>query len=191
MISYSTIRDQDLFDLVKLNDETAFKEIYERYFAVLYVHAYKMLRNREEAQDTVQEVFTILWSKRECLSLTSNLPAYLYAAVRNKIFNIISHQQVESTYIQSLKCFIDQGVCQTDHLIRENELAAKIEKEVASLPPKMQEIFQLSRSSHLSHREIATELNLSEQTVKKQVNYALRILRTKLGPLFSFFFFFY
>lgn len=185
MLSYTTLQDQVLFDLVKSEDEAAFKEIYERYFDILYVHAYKRLRDKEEAQDVVQEIFTILWSKRKIISLKSNLPAYLYTAVRNRIFNIISHQKIESSYIQSLQSFIDQGVCQTDHLIRENAFIAIIEKEVAALPPKMQEIFELSRNKYLSHKEIAAELNLSEQTVKKQINNALKILRTKLG-LFLF-----
>ncbi len=185
MLPYSTLQDQALFDLIKSEDKTAFKEVYERYFDVLYVHAYKRLHDKEEAQDVVQEIFTILWDKRESILLTTSLPAYLYTAVRNRILNIISHQQVASNYIQSLQHFIDQGSCQTDHLARENQLIAMIEKEIAALPPRMQEIFALSRKAYLSHREIAEELDLSEQTVKKQVNNALRILRTRLG-LFLF-----
>lgn len=182
--------DQDLFNLVKLEDSAAFKEIYERYFSVLYIHAYKRLQNREEAQDVVQEVFAIFWNKRESILLTGSLPAFLYTAIRNRIFNIFSHKQVESNYIESLQHFINQGVCQTDHLVREHELVAMIDKEIASLPPRMQEVFQLSRNQYLSHKEIALELNLSEQTVKKQVNYALRVLRTKFGLFISLLFFF-
>lgn len=183
MISYRTLQDHDLIDLIKSEDEAAFKEIYERYFNVLYVHAYKRLQDREDAQDVVQEVFTILWDKREQITPTISLLAYLYTSVRNRIFNNISHKQVESSYIQSLQYFIDQEICQTDYLVRENQLHALIEKEIAALPPRMQEIFSLSRNGHLSHKEIATQLDLSEQTVKKQVHNALRILRAKLGLL--------
>jgi len=49
------------------------------------------------------------------------------------------------------------------------------------LPPKMREIFELSRKEYLSHKEIAEKLGISEQTVSKQVSNALKILRTKLG----------
>jgi len=184
-MTYPELRDQELFDLVKLGDEAAFKEIYERYFDILFIHAYKRFRDREEAQDIVQEIFTTLWSKRQEIFLRGRFPVYLYTAVRNKIFNILSHKKIESSYIQSLQYFIDQGVCQTDHLIRENALSEIIEREVAALPPKMKKVFELSRNKYLTHKEIAIELNLSEQTVKKQINNALRILRTKLG-LFSF-----
>jgi RNA polymerase sigma-70 factor (family 1) len=183
MISYRTLQDLVLFNLIKSEDEAAFKEIYERYFDVLYVHAYKRLQDKEEAQDVIQEVFTMLWDKRDYIELTSSLPAYLFTAVRNKIFNNLSHKKHASKYTHSLQHFIDQGTCQTDYLARENQLNALIEKEIAALPPKMQEVFSLSRNGYLTHKEIAAELNLSEQTVKKQVHNALRILRTKLGLL--------
>src|SRR5690606_994169 len=109
--------------------------------------------------------------------------AYLYISIRNRILNIIAHKHVQSVHIQSLQHLINQGVCQTDYLVREKELRAIIEEEIAALPNKMQEIFEMSRSQYLSHKEIASALDLSEHTVKKQVNNALRILRTKLGIL--------
>ena len=58
---------------------------------------------------------------------------------------------------------------------------ACVEAEIAALPPKMREIFELSRKAHLTHRQIAEKLGLSEKTVKKQVNNSLKILRSKLG----------
>lgn len=181
MPSYTTMPDEVLFNLMKSEEEGAFKAIYERHFDGLYVHACRKLQNKEEARDVVQEIFATLWDKRDSITLTASLPAYLYTAVRNRILNIISHKQVESVYVQSLQQYIDEGFCQTDHLTRTNQLNSMIEKEVAALPTKMQEIFELSRKKYLSHKEIAAQLNLSEQTVKKQVNNALRILRTKLA----------
>lgn len=183
MRSYQTLPDQDLFELVKLGNDTAFKTIYNRYFDVMYIHAYRKLNDREEARDVVQEVFANIWSKRTVLVLKISLQAYLYISIRNRILNIIAHKHVQSVHIQSLQHLINQGVCQTDYLVREKELRAIIEEEIAALPNKMQEIFEMSRSQYLSHKEIASALDLSEHTVKKQVNNALRILRTKLGIL--------
>lgn len=188
MLPYKNKHDLDLFDLVKLDDDiVAFKEIYERYFNQLFIHAYKKLANKEEAQDVVQEIFAIFWKKRTKILIIHSLSAYLFTAVRNKILNIISHKAIESNYIQSIQEFMDTGTCQTDHLIRERDLISEIDKEVSSLPGKMQEIFYLSRYEYFTHKEIATKLNLSEQTVKKQVNNALRILRAKLTTFFVLF----
>ncbi|MES2107968.1 MAG: sigma-70 family RNA polymerase sigma factor, partial [Bacteroidota bacterium] len=122
-----------------------------------------------------------LWEKRETLTPQTNLSGYLYTAVRNRILDFVARQNVQSSYIGSLQTFMDQAENATDHLLRENQLTALIEKEIAALPPKMREVFELSRKAHLSHKEIAEQLGISEKTVKSQVNNALKILRVKLG----------
>jgi RNA polymerase sigma-70 factor (ECF subfamily) len=183
MFSYGALSDVELTELLKSGDAAAYTVIYNRYFDVLYIHAYRKLNHKEEAQDVIHELFTQLWTKRETIEIKSNLTSYLYSAVRNKILDLISHQHVESKYMSSLQNYIVHGACVTDHAIREKQLAALIEKGIADLPPKMKEVFELSRKQKLSHKEIAEKLNLSEQTVKKQVNNALKILRVKLGTM--------
>ncbi|WP_243732219.1 sigma factor-like helix-turn-helix DNA-binding protein [Pedobacter duraquae] len=56
-----------------------------------------------------------------------------------------------------------------------------IDREIDALPPRMKQVFILSRRQHLSHKEIAELMNTTEQTVKKQMVYALKILRKRLG----------
>ncbi|KIO74505.1 RNA polymerase sigma 70 [Pedobacter lusitanus] len=183
MISYVTLSDNDLVAYLKDGDKAAFTEIYNRYKGLLYIHAYNRLRNQQEADDVVHELFTSLWTKRGELVLRTQLSGYLYQAIKNRIIDIYSHKKVESTYIVSLQQFINQSEAVTDHLVRENELTALIEKEIGALTPKMRVVFELSRKANLSHKQIAAKLELSEMTVKKHVNNALKILRSKLGLL--------
>lgn len=159
----------------------AFTEIYDRYFWLLHAHAYKWMRNREETKDIIHELFLALWEKRETLSFEPSLLSYLSAAVRNRIFNLLSHKRIESEYITSLDSFINEGTCPTDHLVREKQLTEIIEHEIAGMPYKMREVFELSRKENRSHKEIACQLNISELTVRKHVQHALKILRYKLG----------
>jgi len=184
MCDYTTLNDNELAFFLKEGDNLAYTEIYNRYNAPLYMHAYKKLKIREEAKDVVHELFCKLWSNRSALVLTGSLSAYLYTAVRNRILDIIAHKQLESAYVVSLQDFIDKGHYITDFRVRESELAAIIEKEIASLPLKMAQVFVLSRKSHLSYREISDKLGISEQTVKKQVYNALKILKVRLGYVF-------
>jgi len=193
MDAYNDLNDFDLMSLIKKDDHDAYREIYYRYTAVLYTHAYTRLQNREEAKDVVQDVFSYLWSKRSTLDFQTNISGYLYTSLRNKILNIIAHKKIEINYSGSLQAFLDQNEADTDHLTRTNQLRAIIEHEVVNMPSKMREIFEMSRKKHLSHREIAQELGISEKTVKKQINNALKILRMKLGiaNYLFFLFFFY
>lgn len=185
MLRYQNYTDYELLSLLKEDDYLAYTEIYNRYAGLLYIHAYKRLKDREEARDVVQELYTVLWVKRSDFELRTHLAGYLYAAVRNRTLRIISHKQIESTYFNSLQQSIFEGNAVTDHLVRENELARLIEKEIDALPVRMRHVFKLSRTLHLSHREIAERLDLSEATVKKHVNNALKVLRVKFGHFLS------
>ncbi|HZW71460.1 MAG TPA: RNA polymerase sigma-70 factor [Hanamia sp.] len=182
MADYKTLSDNELFSLLKESNHAAYNEIYRRYFHILYVHAYKKLRDEDQAKDVIQDLFGTVWFKREHEIQTNNLAAYLFTAIRNKIFDIFAHQQVEAKYVNSLKGYLSTHMSvPTDHLVRENDLKVYIEKEIQALPPKMKLIFQLSRKENLSHKEIAERLKVSENNVSKQVNNALRVLKTKLG----------
>ncbi|EDM36205.1 RNA polymerase ECF-type sigma factor [Pedobacter sp. BAL39] len=191
MLEYSTLSDAELTVLLKLGDRTAYTEIYHRYKFVLHNHAWNKTRNREEAQDAIQEVFAMLWAKREQLSLETNLAGYLYTSVRNHILNQIVRKEVQTKYINSIHQFAEEEPVVTDYRARENQLKQLIEKEIAALPPRMRLVFELSRKSHLTHKEIAEQLGTSEQTIKKQMTNTLRVLRVKLGLFVYVFFLFY
>lgn len=173
--------DSELTELLKSDDQAAFAEIYDRYKRLLFLNAYNKLHNRQEAEDLIHEIFASLWSRRMTLTFTGHLAGYLYTAVRNRVLDHYSQQEKESIYIQSLQRFIDKGEAITDHLVREHEMNSLIDKEIALLPLKMREVFELSRKAELSHKEIAEKLNISEQTVRKHIQHALRTLRVKLG----------
>lgn len=176
--------DVDLLNLLRDSDHAAYGEIFRRYFYLIFTHAYKKLGDEEQAKDIVQDVFAALWFNREGNLPVSNLAGYLYTGVRNKIFDLFARHQVQAKYLDSLKGYLDTHAdVSTDHLVRENQLKAYIEKEIQALPPKMRRIFEMSRKQHLSHKEIAAELGTSENNVATQVTSALRILRTKLGVL--------
>ncbi|WP_374950052.1 RNA polymerase sigma-70 factor [Mucilaginibacter sp.] len=182
MQNYSTLPDNELLQLLKQSDQAAYSEIYHRHFYLTYIYAYKKLRDEEQVKDIVQDLFTSLWIKREFELPTTNLPGYLFTAVRNKLFDLFAHEQVKTKHLDSLQEYLSKSTsAPTDHRVREKELNAYIEKQIQALPPKMRRIFELSRKEQLSYQEIAQQLDISENNVSKQVNNALRILRTKLG----------
>jgi len=184
MASYPQSSDLELAALIANDDDQAFAEIYRRYKGVLFLHACRMLGDEEEAKDILQELFTLLWLNRKDIKPHTSFSAYLYKALRNRIFDVIAHKKVEKKYIDSLAAFIEKGEWLTDHQVREKELAVLIEQEVSLLPPKMREVFEMSRNTDLSYKKIAEELHISDKTVKKQVSNALHILRQKLDLAF-------
>jgi len=173
--------DKELIVMLQAGDNDAFTELYNRYKKPLIIHSYKKTGDLEDAKEIVQEVFSTLWSQREQLPPIQQVSAYLYTMVRNKVLNYIEHKQVEARYALNFQNFMDEGHNASDIQIREKELQQMIDKEIAALPPKMREVFILSRKEHLSHKEIAERLNISEFTVKNHIKGALKILRLKIG----------
>lgn len=184
MADFKTLTNNELISLVKESNHSAYNEIYNRYFYLIFTHAYKKLRDEEQAKDVVQDVFATLWFKRETNLPINNLAGYLFTAVRNKIFDLFAHQQVKEKYFDSLfHQWTAYTSIPTDHRVREADLNAYIEKAIGELAPRMRQVFEMSRMENLSNKEIAEKLDTTENNVSKQVNNALRIIKTKLGPL--------
>ncbi|MBL4675556.1 MAG: RNA polymerase sigma-70 factor [Mucilaginibacter sp.] len=181
---YQLLSDDDLITLLRQSDIEAFNSLHDRYYGILYAHAYKRYPQREEIRDMLQELFVLIWSGRETINFNDNIAAYLYTAVRNKLLNIFKHNKVKDTYINSFNFFITNHSSTTDDDLRLKELISLVEAEVSSLPNQMRVVFNLSRKDNLSHQEIAKVLNISPLTVKKHVNNSLKILRLKLGHHF-------
>jgi len=181
LLKEEEISDKELLHQFQQGSKAAFEALYNRYFPRLYHHAYKMLKDQDEAQDLIQELFTSFWIKGKELDLITSVSSYFYASTRNRILNIFEHNRVHDHYVLSLGEFLSSVEMCVDELVIEKELAEIIEGEIKQMPPKMREIFELSRKEDLSHKEIADYLAISDKTVKKQISNALKILRMKIS----------
>lgn len=180
------LNDEALLEQFRQGNTLAFEELYKRFWGVLYLQAYRILVQEEDAQDIVQEVFTALWTKAANIELSGSLAAYLYTATRNRVLNMLASKRTYQTHLSSLKHFFSGADNNSLQYITEKEITARMEREIRALPAKMREVFELSRKTALTHKEIAHQLQLSQETVKKQISNAIRTLRHKMAH-FSFF----
>jgi len=186
MTLYSKFPDDELIILLKKDDRNAYAEIFNRYKAPLYIFAYKKIGDREEAKDLVHELFVNTWEKRAQANMPGGLAPYLFGMLKNRIFDLFKHKKVTERYLDTFQYYLNTDNNNTDYLVRHNELNGLIEREIAALPEKMRRVFELSRKTNLSRKEIAEELNISEQTVKSHMFHALKTLKTRFGGLVVF-----
>jgi RNA polymerase sigma-70 factor (ECF subfamily) len=175
--------DQELIALLKNDDRDAFAEIYKRYWTVMYMHTQKMIRDEDDARDIVQEVFTSLWIKKQSINSDINLAGYLFISTKNKVLDLMARKKVRLEYLDSLATFADATNNQTLKRIEEQEIMDALDREIAQLPPKMKQIFEMRIHQHCTYKEIADELNISDKTVKKQISNAIKVIRPKLQHL--------
>jgi RNA polymerase sigma-70 factor (family 1) len=174
--------DEDLLYRMADDDQAAFTCLYRRHWEALFTTTVRVIGNREDSEDIIQEVFASLWNRRKALSLTGRLAGYLQVSVKYKAINYIDRNITRRHYLTALSQAAEAGApASPEVLLRVKEVQQLIQTVIGNMPPKMQEVFQLSRQEHLSHKEIATRLGISEETVKKHIQHALQLLRSAMG----------
>lgn len=186
---YSNITDSELVFLLKKKDHSAFSEIYNRYWQTLLIHAFRILHDEEDASDVLQDVFTALWGRAEQWQLETTLNAYLYASVRNRCLKCIAKGSRREAFADELSTVFNEGINTTDEDLSLKELTRSLKNEITALPPKMQLVYIKSREEGLTHKQIAEEMGIAENSVKTTMHRALISLRAKLSPLLSLFLF--
>jgi RNA polymerase sigma-70 factor (family 1) len=186
MVSYDSLTDTALSRLIP-HDDSAFDEIYERYWSILYRHTYNVLRDQEACFDIVQEVYIWLWEHRKS-TVVESVKGYLLAAVKYKAANYIRHNKVKQSFYERIPK-LDLETDFPDQAVELKELKEIINVFVMELPERCQEVFNLSRNEHLTNKEIAVRLGISEKTVENQINKALKRLKLGLGKSFFLVFF--
>lgn len=158
---------------------SAFNTLFREYSGRLYRFAYGYLKSGEEAEELVQEVFTIIWEKRSGLKSEFSFQSFLFTIS----FNIIKkHFRTKSHIAEYFKSGPkDESDMQTFQGINYDSLYQFVTKLVDQLPERRKLIFIKSRFEGLSIMEIAEELELSHKTVENQLTDALKFIRINLN----------
>jgi len=174
-----TPSDNELFLELKKDNEIAFEQLFNKYYASLCLFTFQFLHDREMAEEIVQEVFVKIWAKRKALQIRTSVKHYLFSSVRNQSLNRIQHEKVEKDYARQVQLEAP-GEQSLDQCFQEVGLSRKIEQSIERLPEKRREIFRLSREEGLKYQEIADRLHLSVKTVEAHMGLALKQLRESL-----------
>ncbi|WP_340049546.1 RNA polymerase sigma-70 factor [Sphingobacterium sp. MYb382] len=174
----SGLNDEELFLLVKQEqDWAAFGCLYDRYWDKLWRFSLRHQIHSEEAQDTLQDVFSALWENRARIDIKTKLSSFLYRATLNQILKKVDRSKVIASYIGSISAKMQEDGLSLDELIYEKELQENLSKALEAMPSKMRLVFEASRFEGLSHEEIAVKMEISKETVKSQIKNALKVVR--------------
>ena len=174
--------DSSVLEDIKFGDEKAFENVFQQFYEVLCSHAYNLLRDGDDAEEMVQNVFVKFWNKKDHVIITTSLKSYLFQSVKNECLNFIKHKQVVREHVtESLHAKPDAP---SDTVVVA-ELQKKIEDVLEGIPPERKKIFLMNRNDGLKYREIAVKLNISIKTVENQMGKALKYLRSELAEYMS------
>src|SRR5262249_39227907 len=135
--SFPPVDDAEVLSRLKAGEQDAFEAIFKLYYAQLVGVAENMLRDRQGAEDVVQDVMVELWRRREALTVEASIRAYLFRSVRNRALNQIRHQRVAPTIDPDAADRVPTGAA--DRHLETSELKAALRKAVAGLPDRCRE----------------------------------------------------
>ncbi|MDB4925284.1 sigma-70 family RNA polymerase sigma factor [Mucilaginibacter sp.] len=185
MSAFHLLDDDQLAGQLRDGNELAFTEIYNRYWDKLYYLAHKLLKDTAAAEEIVQDVFFILWKKRETLAIKS-LAAYLAAMTRYAVYRLISKDKKlkKQENIAGMS-----GVGATSEMNVDNKILLEIITGLSNkLPEKCRLVFQYNKLQDRSLADVAEQLNMSRKTAEAHLTKALKIIRTSLSNFMALLF---
>ena len=157
-----------------------FEALFNQYYSGLIVYASHLTGDRGNAEDLVHDLFIYLWENGRLLE-TENIKAYLFASIRNRALNYLTHLKIRNDYQEKILQQGDITGLLTWEYYVEAELRQHIETAINHLPPQARKIFLMSRFDHKTAATIASELGLSPRTVEKHIEVALKSLKKELA----------
>lgn len=158
-------------------NRAVFKQLFEEYYHPLHGFSTKFISDRNVCKDIVQDAFVGLWERRKELSSSEAIKSYLYSSVRNLCLNYLRHEDVKNKNESNLVALSSDWYFQ-DSLLKE-EVHSQIYEEIEKLSPRSRDVILLAMNG-TANEDIATQLNISINTVKTHKQRGYNVLRERL-----------
>lgn len=169
-----------LIEALKKGNEEAYKYLMKSFNNRLIGYAIALVKNPDQAQDIVQNVYLKLWRFRNRLDDNFPLKSYLFKSVYNEFVDQYRRGQLILPLEQSSNQLLGE-IAETYTYEEVELLMARVGKEIEKLPKKSKEVFVLSKKEGLTNIEISEYLNVSVKTVEAHITKSFSLLREKLG----------
>ncbi|MCX7612387.1 MAG: sigma-70 family RNA polymerase sigma factor [Ignavibacterium sp.] len=174
--------DNQLIDRFLAGDEHAFKILIDKYKRKIYLTAYRLLGNHEDANDITQEVIIKTYKELKNFRKESSIYTWLYRITTNLSLNELKKRKIRNYFdFDELDEWLFKDEKQSPELsYRENELSNKIQEAINKLPEKQRIVFTLRYYDGLSYEEISEILGTSVGALKANYFHAVNKLQKEL-----------
>lgn len=168
---------------LQASDRAAFEQVFRLLREDLLRHVRSIVNDPALAHDLVQDVFVSLWGLRESLDPSQSLKAYLYRMARNRAYR---HLRDERRHRRKQALLSENGTTQPprplepDATVDAGGLDTRLRAWIHELPARQREALMLSRFHGLSHREVASVMDVSPRTVNNHIMRALKHLADRI-----------
>ena len=158
-------------------EHRAFEELFDLHYGNLVGFVYGYVRDEEVAKDIVHDTFLTFWNNRKRLDLSYSAKSYLFTLAQNYALNYLRHLRVVEMNEREVSQLLEAASVE---LAEYAERVARVEEKLALLPDKQREVFLKCVVEEKKYQEVADELDVSINTIKKHMSRALKFLRDEL-----------
>ena len=173
--------EEKLKDGISQGCHKSFELLFHQHKDFLFHYAFRILKSKEAADEMVQKTFIRLWQGKARISSVVSLKGYLFAIARNLILDHLKKVSREQVLKDDLKLRIQISHIKPETDLIYSDLKAIASQAIESLPTQRKLIFKLNRENGFSYHEIASQLNISENTVKVSIYKSLNHIRHYLS----------
>lgn len=172
---WKELTDDELMSRVQGGEVVAFRQLYDRYKAQLFLYCLRMLNDRDASKDVLQDVFIRIHTRRDQYQAGTNFPGWIHTIARNLCLNARRDSREHQSYDESMP-YASAEISTSDVALRQ-----RLADEIARLPALYREALVLREYEDLSYQEIANTLGATMATVKFRIFKAREMLRQRLG----------
>lgn len=173
--------NESLIRQLNEGNERAFNRLFELYASDVKACALYYLRNAEDAEDIVQELFLEIWRRKGTLRIRGDLRSYLISATYNKSITRSGRNKRYEQKIQQYSEDIEPYGVELLPFDRESERMEQIKQVLKRVPKKSREAFEMIHFQQLSYKEASAKTGVTEATLKSHVQNAANFIRKELG----------
>lgn len=169
--------DKHILKRFKNGDPEAFDQVFEKYYRKVYAFSLMTLKNKQDAEEIVQDVFYSLWKGRAKIMEIKDFEAWIFSICLNNIRKHFRRLALEEKYAREYIKSNQESDISPEVDLEYKDLMEKADQLVENLPPSQKTIFLLSKKELMSNLEISRKLNISVRTVDNQLSRAKAHLR--------------
>ena len=172
---------ENILSALAKDQESSLEELYTYFYPRLYEFSRSFLKQEQDIDDILQEVFIRIWLNRKKINDPATFNSYIFTITRNLLLNKLRSRLNNQKLKEEIRKLSIAKEFENLDLVQYQELKKSVEELIDELPGRQQEIFVLSRTEGMSHKEIATKLDITTKTVEYHISMAIKYLREKLN----------
>lgn len=186
--SESSLQDDVLVEKALGGDEKAYKKLVDKYERALYFHILKMVKDREQVEDLVQEAFVKAFDNLNTYSTNYAFSTWLYRIAKNHTIDYLRKKKLKTLSIDKpmntrdgeMEMQLPDESASTDRDIIRKQRQQIVQNAIDDLPEKYRRVIELRHMEEKSYQEIADILDAPLGTVKAHIFRARELLYKEL-----------